>query len=119
MKQIQKDELYLHLNDFLKSKGVELKEGSYTQKIRKGCALLSDAVNLSQQGVARAKAEINSKLEQMRQVIHEKTAPRTPTGAPETGRQTAGGGKGAQPPPGRKPSGHGKAKTRKARRPRS
>jgi len=78
MKQIQKDELYEHLGQFLKDKGIELTEGSYTKGIHAGCSLLADAINLSQAGLERAKAGLDKKLDQVRQVIHEKTAPKTP-----------------------------------------
>ncbi len=81
MKTIQRDELYEHLSGFLKSKGIELKEGSYTKGVQKGCTLLADAINLSQKGLNRAKGEVDKKLEQMRQVIHEKTAPKAKAAA--------------------------------------
>jgi hypothetical protein len=74
MKTLEKDELYQNLQGFLKAKGVELKDGSYSVKIQKSCALLSDAINTSQRGLSRAKVEIDKKLGQLRQVIHEKTA---------------------------------------------
>jgi hypothetical protein len=77
MKAIQQDELYEHLSGFLKGKGIELKEGSYANGIQKGCTLLADAINLSQKGLSRAKVEVDKKLDQMRQVIHEKTAPKS------------------------------------------
>jgi hypothetical protein len=76
MKPIEKDELFDHLSQFLKTKGIEMKEGSYTTGIQKGCTLLADAINVSQKGIKRARTEINKKLERMRQVIHEKTAPK-------------------------------------------
>ena len=76
MKPIQRDEIYEHLSGFLKGKGIELKEGTYAESIQKGCTLLADAINLSQEGVSRAKVEGDKKLDQMRQVIHEKTAPK-------------------------------------------
>ncbi len=76
MKPFEKDELFQHLSDFLKNKGVELKEGSYARTIQKSCGLLADAINLGQKGFGRAKVEIDRKLDQMRQVIHEKTAPK-------------------------------------------
>jgi hypothetical protein len=76
MKTLKQDELYQNLQEFLHKKGVELKDGSYSQKIQKGCSLLSDAINTSQKGLTRAKDEIDRKLDQLRQVIHEKTAPR-------------------------------------------
>ena len=78
MKPIEQNEMYEHLSQFLKSKGIDMKEGTYTRRIQKGCSLLTDAVNLTQQGMTRAKTEIDKRLEQMRQVIHEKTAPKQP-----------------------------------------
>ncbi len=81
MKTIQKDELFENLTGFLRSKGIDLKEGSYAHRIRQGCNLLADAVNLTQGGLAKAKAGIDDKLSRMRQVIHEKTAPKPPPAA--------------------------------------
>ena len=75
MKPLEKDELYQNLQGFLKNKGVELNPGGYSQKIQKSCELLSDAINAGQKGLTRAKVEIDKKLDQLRQVIHEKTAP--------------------------------------------
>ena len=77
MKPIQKDELYAHLSEFLKAKGIEMKDGSYPRGIQAGCSLLADAINLSQKGIKRAKGEIDKSVERVRQVIHEKTAPKT------------------------------------------
>ena len=76
MKPIQKDEIYEHLSQFLKAKGIEMKDGSYPRGIQAGCSLLADAINLSQKGLKRAKVEIDNNLERMRQAIHEKTAPK-------------------------------------------
>ncbi len=81
MNPIQKDELYENISQFLKTKGIELKEGSYTKGIHAGCSLLADAINLSQTGIERAKVGIEKSLEQVRQVIHEKTAPKPPVSA--------------------------------------
>ena len=88
MKPLEKHELYENLTGFLKTKGIELKDGSYVQAIQKSCSLLSEAINLGQQGLGRAKTKIDSKLDQVRQVIHEKTAPksaRTPTASANAG----------------------------------
>jgi hypothetical protein len=82
MKPINKDELYEHLSGFLRARGVELKPGSYTQGIQKGCGLLTDTINLSQRGIQKARVQLDKKLDQMRQVIHEKTAPKQPGAAP-------------------------------------
>jgi len=85
MNPIQKDEIYENISQFLKGKGIELKEGSYTKGIHAGCSLLADAINLSQTGLDRAKVGlektkegIEKKFDQVRQVIHEKTAPPKP-----------------------------------------
>ena len=83
MKPIEQNEIYEHLSQFLKGKGIDMKEGTYTRRIQKGCSLLTDAVNLTQQGMTRAKTELDKRLEQMRQVIHEKTAPKSPPRAPK------------------------------------
>jgi len=82
MNPIRKDELYENISQFLKNKGIELKEGSYTKGIHAGCSLLADAINLSQTGVERAKTGIERRLDQVRQVIHEKTAPKRPATPP-------------------------------------
>jgi hypothetical protein len=82
MKQIQKDELYEHMRQFLKAKGIEMQDGSYPRGIQKGCSILVDAINLSQKGLSQAKDQIDKNLDRMRQAIHEKTAPRT---APQAG----------------------------------
>ena len=117
MKRIKKDELYEHIGRFLQSKGIELKEGSYTKGIHAGCSLLADAINLSQTGIQRAKEGLDRSLEQVRQVIHEKTAP-----------QRSAKGAGAPPvipkdptfagPNGkRRPKAKSKAQTRKSKAP--
>jgi hypothetical protein len=82
MKTIDKDELYRHLGDFLKSKGVKLEEGSYAQRVRQGCSLLADVVNTAQKTVRHAKAEVDRKLSKLRQSIHEATAPKSPPAPP-------------------------------------
>lgn len=82
MKTIDKDELYGHLSEFLKSKGIELQDGSYTQRVRKGCAMLADVVNTTHQTVGKAKAEVGRKLSRLRQSIHEATAPKSPPPMP-------------------------------------
>jgi len=82
MKPIAKDELYDHTSQFIKARGIEMKEGSYTKRNQKGFGLLADAINLTHKGIERASAEIDTKLDQLRQVIHEKTAPKPPANPP-------------------------------------
>ena len=81
MKKIDKDELFQNVSTFLKSKGVTLDEGSYTQRIHQGCDLLADTINETQEVVARARVEVDKTLDQLRHMIHEATAPRA-TAAP-------------------------------------
>lgn len=76
MRSLEKDELYQNLSGFLKGKGIELKEGSYAQRIQSGCNLVSGAINFSRKGYECAKEQVGTKLDHVRQVIHEKTAPR-------------------------------------------
>src|SRR5271165_2784074 len=78
MKKIKKDELFSHLGDFLKSKGIELNEGSYTERIKQGCSLLADSINATQETVSKAKVKVDAALDDLRQTIHERTAPPTP-----------------------------------------
>ena len=81
MKKINEGELFGHLSGFLKAKGIELKEGTYTKRIEQGCTLLGNAINASQKGIKRAQAEAAKTIDEMRRVIHEKTAPQ-PAPAP-------------------------------------
>ncbi len=99
MKAIQKDELYEHLSGFLKAKGIEMKDGSYPKAIQKGCSILADAINLSQKGITQAKAQIDKNLDRMRQVIHEKTAPKpgSKTGASQKAKSQSPKPKAARP----------------------
>ncbi len=84
VKPIAKDELYEHTSQFLKARGIEMKEGSYTKQIQKGFGLLTDAINLTHKGIERASAEVDTKLDQLRQMIHEKTAPKPAANGPAT-----------------------------------
>jgi hypothetical protein len=89
MQKIDKGELYQHVQQFLKQRGVRLEEGSYTRRIQHGCSILADTVNLSQQAVSKATSVVEKRLDRVRQVIHEKTAPKAPTPAAGTPPQSA------------------------------
>ena len=80
MKKIKRNELFRSVSAFLAERGIELKDGSLTGRIRKGCELLTEAVNLAQGGLAKARAEVGAKVDQIRQVVHEKTAPQAKSG---------------------------------------
>jgi hypothetical protein len=103
MKTIDQNELYQHLCGFLKSKGIDLKEGSYPQRVRQGCGLLTEAINRTQQTASKAKVKVEKKLDLLRQCIHEATAPK---GSPSMRK----GASPPPPPPSRKP-GERKAKS--------
>jgi len=98
MSKIDKDELFQHLSGYLKAKGVELQEGSYTRRIQQGCNLMAETVNRSQSALQAAKTEVGKRLDQVRQVIHEKTAP-TPPPANVQSDPPAGEAKTASPKP--------------------
>jgi len=108
MKTIKQDELFQSLGDFLKSKGVELKDGAYTQRIRQGCNLLSDAINATQKTVKHAKVEVDKKLGQLRQSIHEATAPEPPPSSPAAPPPSAGATKEKKRRPRKRPSAYSK-----------
>ena len=74
MKTIKKNELFRSLGGFLKSKGIELNDGSYTARIQQGCNLLSDAINSTQKTVSKTKVKVDHALDQLRQTIHASTA---------------------------------------------
>lgn len=82
MKTISQDEFYQHVTEFLKARGLELTDGTCSRHIRRACGLLSDAINATQRTVKRARQEVDHKLAQLRQSIHEATAPEPPPAAP-------------------------------------
>jgi hypothetical protein len=86
MNKIDKNELYHHLRDFLKSKGVALEDGSYTKRLEQGCTLLSKAINTTQSGVEHAGGKVRSAVNNIRQSIHEATAPAAKTESSSTKR---------------------------------
>ena len=77
MSDINKEEMFGNLKSFLKSKGIEFQDGSYADGIRKGCEILTDTVNMSQRALVRAKVAVDKGLDQVRQTVHEKTAPKS------------------------------------------
>ena len=85
MSDINKEEMFGHLKGFLKSKGIDIQDGSYADGIRKGCEILTDTVNMSQRALEKAKGAVDKGLDQVRQTVHERTAPKSqPAGAAKT-----------------------------------
>lgn len=79
MSDIKKEEMFGNLKNFLKSKGIDVQEGSYAEGIRKGCEILTDTVNMSQRALGRTKDAVDQGLEKARQTVHEYTAPKAKT----------------------------------------
>lgn len=96
MKTIKKDELFQNLSRFLKLKGVELKDGVYTLRIRQACNLLGDAINTTQRTARKAREEVDRKLDRLRQSIHETTASNVRPAAGAT-RKSAAASRGRKP----------------------
>jgi hypothetical protein len=98
MNRIKKDELFTHVSAFLKTRGIELQSGGYTTAIEKGCQVLADTINLSQQALERAKTGIEQNLDKAREIIHEKTAPRKPPVQRPPGPEPTAPSAAAEPP---------------------
>ena len=81
MSDIKKEEMFGNLKSFLKSKGIEIQEGSYANGIRRGCDILTDTVNMSQRAFDRAKVAVDEGLDKARQTVHEYTAPKAQPGS--------------------------------------
>jgi hypothetical protein len=115
MKQINKEEMFGNLKSFLKSKGIEVQEGAYAQRIRQGCELLTDSINVSQRTLKSAKSAMDQGLDQLRQTIHEQTAPKSPAaeGAPQKKRPVNATGTAGQSSAAQRKSGQPGRRARK------
>jgi hypothetical protein len=91
MSDIKKEEMFGNLKGFLKSKGIDIQEGSYANGIRKGCDILTDTVNMSQRAFDRAKDAADKGLDQVRQTVHEYTAPKSKAGGSQTRTKSSAG----------------------------
>lgn len=87
MSKVDKHELFQNLRGFLKSKGVTLDEGTYSKRVEQACHVLAGAVNAGQTAVDRAKVEVNKTVDNLRQSIHEATAPKSRASAKKTARK--------------------------------
>ena len=81
--------MFGNLKSFLKSKGIDIQEGTYANGIRKGCDILTDTVNMSQRAFDRAKDAVDKGLDQARQTVHEYTAPKSKASGAKTTRPAA------------------------------
>ena len=78
MKTIDQDELFRNITQFLQRKGVELKEGSYSRRLQQCCGLLADVVNTTNKTVARACAEVDQKLKDIRETVRRPSGRKPP-----------------------------------------
>lgn len=84
MTDIKKEEMFGNLKNFLKTKGIDIQDGSYADGIRKGCEILTDTVNMSQRAFERTKVVVDKGLDKARQAVHEYTAPKAKTEGAKT-----------------------------------
>lgn len=86
MKKLKKNQLYDHLNQFLKNQGMELSDGAIAGTLQKGCHYLTEAINLTQHSVETARSKVDGTVDRLRQKIHNGTAPKDRAAAPSKGR---------------------------------
>jgi len=111
MTDIKKEEIFGNLKNFLKSRGIDIQEGSYADGIRKGCEILTDTVNMSQRAFERTKVVVDQGFDKARQAVHEYTAPKT-----KSAKTTASAGGQAQAKSAQRKKASAKTKTASARR---
>ena len=113
MSDIKKEEMFGNLKSFLKSRGIDIQEGSYANGIRKGCDILTDTVNMSQRAFDRAKDVADKGLDQVRQTVHEYTAPKSKAAGASSGGRTRTKSSAGKTSSGKTKTASAKAKRRK------
>lgn len=91
MKKLKKDDIFKHLDQFLKDRGIGvIDEGPLGNRLKTGCRILTDAINQTQSSLDRARDGMDEGLDKMRAIIHQKTAPRDnePSATKQTKAQT-------------------------------
>ena len=77
MKKLKKDDIFKHLDQFLKDRGIEvIDEGPLGNRLKTGCRILTEAIVQTQSRLDKARDGMDEGLDKMRAIIHEKTAPR-------------------------------------------
>jgi len=77
MKKLKKKDLYQHIDQFLKDRGIEIRTSApLGSRLKAGCGLLTDTINHAQEAIDAAREHMDDRLDTMRSVIHAKTAPR-------------------------------------------
>jgi DNA-binding transcriptional MerR regulator len=84
MKKLKPEDLFQHLNGFLKDKGVELAGSKrISQSLRRSCEKITQSINTANQAIRFAKKQVEAKLDQMRDAIHLKTTPPNTNNTPK------------------------------------
>ncbi len=77
MKKLRQNDLYKHIDAFLKDRGIEIRDSApLGSRLKQGCSLLTDTINHAQSSLESAKSHMDNRIDRMRSAIHEKTAPR-------------------------------------------
>lgn len=85
MKKLGKDDLYRHIDQFLKEKGIELRDAAPLGRgLQKGCQAFTDAINSAQAALEKARNRMDGGIDKMRDIVHKKTAPRKKAKAPKS-----------------------------------
>lgn len=85
MKKLGKDDLYQHIDQFLKEKGIEIRDAApLGRNLQKGCQVFTDAINGAQAALEKARNRMDGGIDKMRDIVHKKTAPRKKAKAPKS-----------------------------------
>ena len=85
MKKLGKDDLYQHIDQFLKEKGIEIQDAKpFGRSLQKGCQALTDTINSAQAALEKARNRMDGGIDKMRDIVHKKTAPRKKAKAPKS-----------------------------------
>jgi hypothetical protein len=83
MKKLRQNDLFKHIDQFLKDQGIEIREAApLGSRLKTGCQLLTDTINNAQSTLGKARDHMDDHLDKMRNIIHEKTAPKKASAAP-------------------------------------
>ena len=83
MKKLRQNDLFNHIDQFLKDKGIEIREAApLGSRLKTGCQLLTETINHAQGTLGKARDHMDDRLDKMRNIIHEKTAPKKASAAP-------------------------------------
>ena len=83
MKKLRQNDLFNHIDQFLKDKGIEIREAApLGSRLKTGCQLLTETINHAQGTLGKARDHMDDRLDKMRNIIHEKTAPKKTSETP-------------------------------------